>query len=102
MEPTQIHLASRSGNTRVGAKIIGSGARPRMTARGPRLRVRRRSPRLRVRQSSPWSEVEPAFGSEGQRLGAPVDLGAAVPAERLDRRPWKRVVGGEQPAERFL
>src|SRR5215469_15273656 len=39
--------------------------------------------------------------SEGQRLGAPVDLGAPVPAEGLDWRPWQRVVGGEQPAKRF-
>lgn len=39
---------------------------------------------------------------EGQRLGAAVDLGAAVLVKRLDRRAGKRVVGREQPAESFL
>ena len=39
---------------------------------------------------------------EGQRLGAAVDLGAAVLVQRLDRRAGKRLIGREQPAEGFL
>src|SRR5437868_3337766 len=42
-----------------------------------------------------------APASERQGLGAPVDLGTPVLAERLDRRPRQRFVGREQPAEGF-
>ena len=40
-------------------------------------------------------------GSEGERLGPPVHLGAAVLRDRLDRRAGQRVVGREQPAQRL-
>ncbi len=42
-----------------------------------------------------------AGGSEGERLGSPVHLGAPVRGHGLDRRAWQRVVGCEQPAQRL-
>ena len=47
-----------------------------------------------------WHDSE-ASGSESQRLGPPVDLGATVLGQCLDRRAWQRVIGGEQPVQRL-
>src|SRR6266567_4974228 len=50
----------------------------------------------------PWAAV--AAGrrrSDGERLGPPVDLAAAVRRDRLDRTAGQRVIRGEQPAHRL-
>ena len=39
---------------------------------------------------------------EREGLSPAVNLGAPVGVQGLDRRPWERVVRGEQPAEGFL